>query len=139
MPMKHLIFLLLFGLFLLGPPDNTYADSDNAEMEMVSTQSLDFEEIILPGAIDGCWQVVNRPPDGMLMINNFLNRSKTLGEYYFKLKLVTGPGLFDNTHLKISGTDRLCNFNLRIDNYTKAKVNYSDIRIRGHDKINFQI
>lgn len=137
--MKKLIFILLFGLFLLGPPGETFADSEKSqEIEMVCDQSIDFEQPDVMGVSMPVWKVVNQsfelasyvPMD--LSESNFSDQLP--GAFCYDLDENATNVLLNNTYLKVAGTERLCELTSGVNNDNlKANSELMDIRIRGHD------
>jgi len=134
--MKHVIFILLFGLFLLGPPDSVYADSNDVTIEMVTDdvqQSVVFDYTFEMISVSEPVLIVN--PLGIS--GGKISFERMIPESLLKTnKKGMGKATIENKYLKIAGTDRMCIFILYSNFYTKNSICYtfnSDIRIRGSD------
>lgn len=137
--MKRLILLLLLGIaFFITTPaemEASEATNDTGPELVVSIDQADFEAIDHPPGerIDRICQLeVFKDPPGKL--TQFTKENSVVN----KANLIfTKKNLANQHYYKLAGTDRLCNSDLRIDNYTKPKVIHpSDIRIRNDGQLN---
>lgn len=128
--MKRLILLLLISIvaFITTPVEleASEATNDTGPELVVSIDQADFEGIDQPPGIEGkvdkiCQTEIYKDPPGKLAEGNLIfTKENAVSFHYYKL----------------AGTERLCNSDLRIDNYTKPKVIHpSDIRIRNDGKL----
>jgi hypothetical protein len=145
--MKKLLFLLLFGLFsmLVMPANGAPPDSKFVKVEMVqahATLQVVTLNVVLPQMdvymfeFRSCLELTsqNKSQSGTVISNNCNQLESESPPMFYDLKIKrTGP-LFDNTFRKVAGTVRICRLNGEAYNYRKSEiVQYSEIRIRGHD------
>ena len=136
--MKKLIFILLFGLFLLGPPGETFADSNESyDIEMVCDQSIDFDQ---PDVFDvnvTVWKGGNQSFEVMNYLSVDVSKSyvnsQITGAFCYSLDENATTYLSGNYYLKRAGTERLCSLDSGVNNKLKANSGLMDMRIRGHD------